>query len=272
MKGGDAALEPLAPGTTIRIEHGGLSVEIAPEAGGRLARIMRDGVEWLIGYSAANAAMIAWGSYPMLPWAGRIRGGRFYFDGILRQLRCNFGAHAIHGLAFGLPWRVDAQTASHVELSLQLPEDEHWPFGGLARQRIAVVHDTLRMDLSVTAGARAMPAVIGWHPWLHKPEHIGFTPDKVYPRDAEGIGTLPLADPPPRPWDDCFLNRKPVFVRRAGQTVRLRSDCTHWVVYDESTHATCIEPQTGPTDAFNLELSTLAPGTTRDAWFLWEWL
>lgn len=267
----DAALEPLAPGEVIRIAHGALSVEIAPAAGGRIAQIARGGLEWLVGYSAANPSMIGWGSYPMLPWAGRIRHGAFDFEGRRFRLAPNLGAHAIHGVAFALPWRVDARTARHVELSVQLPEDERWPFGGLARQRIEVARDALRLHLSVAAGARAMPAVIGWHPWLHKPERVGFAPSKVYPRDAEGIATLPLADPRPGPCDDCFLNDRPVLVQRAGQVLRLSSDCTHWAVYDEPAHATCIEPQSGPPDAFNLVPSALAPGASRGAWFLWEW-
>jgi len=268
----DAALGPLAPGETIHIAHDGLSVEIAPAAGGRIAQITRDDLEWLVGYSAANPASIDWGSFPMLPWAGRIRRGSFDFDGNRYQLSPNLGAHAIHGIAFGLPWHVDTHSPSHVELSLQLPEGEHWPFGGIARQRIAIARDTLRLALSVTAQARAMPVVIGWHPWLRKPDRMGFAPSQCYPRDAEGIATLPLVKPPPRPWDDCFINRRPVIVQRGGQTLRLRSDCTHWVMYDEPEDATCIEPQSGPPDAFNLEPSVLAPGATRAAWYLWEWL
>jgi len=37
-------------------------------------------------------------------------------------------------------------------------------------------------------------------------------------------------------------------------------------------HATCIEPQSGPPDAFNLEPATLAAGSSIEAWFLLEWL
>jgi len=44
---------------------------------------------------------LAWGSYPMVPWAGRIRHGRFRFDGEEYELPINFGAHAIHGVGFG---------------------------------------------------------------------------------------------------------------------------------------------------------------------------
>ena len=266
------ALAPLAPGPTLTISAGALSVEIAPAAGGRVAQIRHGEVEHLVGFGDDNAAAIAWGSYPMVPWAGRIRRGRFDFDGRSHQLPINLGEHAIHGVAFTMPWQVDSRSPRHVELSLQLPQDERWPFGGVARQRLDVDADRLEMLLSVTAGAQPMPFAIGWHPWFRKPDRIEFSPSRFFPRDAEGMATLPLAEPPPGPWDDCFINVAPVLVHRGGQTIRLSSDCRHWVVFDEPTHATCIEPQSGPPDAFNLAPERLAPGGTVSARYRMEWL
>jgi aldose 1-epimerase len=265
------ATAPIAPGplTTLANEH--LIVDIAASAGGRIAQITYRGVEQLIGPDDGAPGMIAWGSYPMAPWAGRIRRGRFHFDGRDYQLPLNLQEHAIHGVAFALPWQIDAHYDHRVELSLQLPQDACWPFGGTARQVIEVNQQRLEMKLSLQAGIRAMPAVIGWHPWFRKPDRIQFAPTAVYPRDHEGISTLPVAPPPPAPWDDCFINETEVIVRRAGQKLRLTSNCVHWVVYDETRHATCIEPQTGPPDAFNLEPKVLLPGETLEARFLLEW-
>ena len=262
---------PLAPGPLRRIGAGGLQVDIAPEAGGRIASIRHAGVEQLVGHDDGNPAAIAWGSYPMLPWAGRIRDGRFAFDGRSWQLPRNLGGHAIHGVSMWLPWTVDLHEAHAIELSLRLPEDARWPFGGSARQRIEVGTGRLAMTLSVQAGAQAMPVALGWHPWFRKPDRIEFAPTAIYPRDGEGIATLPTVAPTPGPWDDCFLNTREVVVHRGGQRLRLDSDCDHWVVYDQPAHATCIEPQTGPADAFNLAPRVLAPGETMQAWFRMAW-
>lgn len=269
----DAAQLPLPPGELIHIGNGTLAVTIAPHAGGRIVQILCEGIEWLAGYSEANAAMIAWGSYPMLPWAGRIRHGRFRFDGQTYQLPINLGPHAIHGVGFALPWEVAAHTPTRAELVLALPADERWPFGGAARQRMTVEGRTLRLELAVTAGAQAMPKpVLGWHPWFLKPDVVDFQPDAAYHRDAEGIAVRPAQTPPRGPWDDCFINTRPVLLHRAGQTLRLASDCDHWVVYDEPAQTTCVEPQSGPPDAFNLDPTILAPGTASSAWFTLEWL
>lgn len=269
----DGALRPFPPGHLTRLACGPLQVDIAADAGGRIARISRDGMDWLVGYDDANAAMIAWGCYPMLPWAGRIRRGRFVFGGRPYQLPDNLGGHAIHGVGFGLPWQVTQCETHRIELSLQLPRDERWPFGGVAVHRVELTDDAVHCRLSLRAGDEAMPRpVLGWHPWFVKPDRLEFHPQAFYPRDDEGIAVPPPIAPPRGPWDDCFINDAPVLIHRNGRRVRLTSDCGHWVVYDQTTHATCVEPQTGPPDAFNLEAATLLPHASIDAWFAMEWL
>lgn len=268
---GAGAMVPFAPGELLTIASGSLAVTVAPRAGGRIAQITRQGRPLLVEYGPETSAMIAWGSYPMVPWAGRVRDGRFDFQGHSYQLPPNLGEHAIHGVGFGLPWRVDGSEENSVELSLALPSDERWPFGGQARQRIEVGSGGLKMELSLHAEEKAMPAAIGWHPWFLKPERIDFTPTKIYPRDGRGIAILPCVEPTSGPWDDCFINSDPVLLHYAGQSVRLLSDCDHWVVYDETAHATCVEPQSGPPDAFNIEQVSLQPGETLKRNFLIEW-
>src|SRR5690606_1452685 len=149
---------PLAPGPLLTLEAGALSVDIAPQAGGRIAQIRVDGVEQLVGYGEHDSqAAIAWGSYPMVPWCGRIRNGRFRFDGQEYQLPRNLGNHAIHGLGFIMPWQVLEQGQAHVVLGLELPADARWPFGGHARQRIELRGRSLLQELELAAGAQAMP-------------------------------------------------------------------------------------------------------------------
>lgn len=267
-------LDPMAPmpaGPILRLAKGAVEVDLAPTAGGRIAQIRVDGIAQLIGPGDGWPATIAWGCYPMVPWAGRLREGRFRFEDRGWSLPVNLQSHAIHGVGFALPWRVDAQAGDRALLSLALPTDERWPFGGIARQSFLIEAHRVRLGLSVQAGARAMPAVIGWHPWFRKPDRLLFAPERMYPRDEQGIASLPLVPAPRGPWDDCFLHAGAVVLQRGGQQLRLSSECTHWVVYDGTAHATCVEPQTGPPDAFNLAPTVLAPGQSLEASFLLEW-
>ena len=236
-------------------------VEVAPDEGGRVAQITVDDVALLIGHAEAHEPTpLAWGSYPMVPWAGRIRNGRFTFDGEEYALPVNFGAHAIHGVGFGMPWAMTTHAPDLVELELAMPSDARWPFGGIARQRIGVDDTAVRCELSAHAGERAMPVSLGWHPWFRKPARFDFRPRAMYRRDDEHIAVNELVPVPDGPWDDCFVNEEPVDLTIAGVDLRLESDCRDWVVYDMPAHATCVEPQSAPPDAFNLRPVRIEPG------------
>ncbi|GAB3344049.1 aldose 1-epimerase [Marilutibacter aestuarii] len=266
----DDAMAPMPPGPLCRLRHGPLEVALAPEAGGRLAQIRFAGVDWLLGPEEAPAT-IAWGCYPMLPWAGRLRGGRFELGGRSHQLRRNFGAHAIHGIGYSRPWEVGARDPRQARLSLSLPRDDYWPFGGIATQSVTLGDASLQLALSVQAGDHAMPVTLGWHPWFRKPERLLFAPEAMYPRDASGITTAPPGAPGLGPWDDCFIAHDTIVLEREGQRLGLRADTDHWVVYDGDPSATCVEPQTGPPDAFNLAPRVLSPGQRVDLAFELSW-
>ncbi|MDY1034004.1 aldose epimerase [Stenotrophomonas sp. CFBP8980] len=267
----DDAHAPLAGGQLHWLRAGRVAIALAPEAGGRIAQMRYDDVDWLVGECEGRAAVIGWGCYPMVPWAGRIRRGRFSFDGKDFVLPANLGAHAIHGVGFTRPWQIDHLDAATATLSLALPEDRHWPFGGVATQAVRVLPDGLDLRLAVQAGDRAMPAVIGWHPWFRKPDQLLFSPRAMYPRDGEGIATLPCVSPVPGPWDDCFINQAEVTLEYAGQRLRLRADTDHWVVYDGAAHASCLEPQTGPPDGFTLLPRRLVAGERLELRFGLRW-
>lgn len=260
----------------LRSSDGRIAVSVDPERGGRVAQIRIGGVGLLIGHDdvpdtarAADGSVpaTAWGSYPMVPWAGRIRHGRFTFDGREHRLPINMGDHAIHGTGFTSAWDVVDETSSSVRLELRLPTDERWPFGGIAGQAITVDDDGVELVMDVTATTRPFPVSFGWHPWFRKPDRIGFSPSAMYERDEAGIAVDHLVEVPPGPWDDCFRNTSPVDLVVGGIRLRLISDCVDWVLYDEPAHATCVEPQTGPPDAPTIAPRILLPGHTHRARF-----
>lgn len=250
--------------------HGPADVEIDIAHGARIAQVTVAGVELLVEappIGRRNDDAVAWGSYPMAPWAGRVRGGKFTWFGIDHELHLNqddsgVGAadrrHAMHGTVLDIPWTIDERTDATVAMQCPLTQPgSGWTLGGTAHQRIEVHDGQLRCDLSVTvdAGATPIPCEIGWHPWWRKPDALSFHPDAMYERDGVGLPTGRLVAPAAGPWDDCFVNTAPVtlhYDRDAVADITLSSDCDHWVVYDMTDHATCVEPQSGPPDAFNL--------------------
>lgn len=213
---------------------------------------------------------MTWGSFAMVPWAGRVRNGSFRFDGNQYQLDLDLPPHAIHGTVYTQPWTVGDVGQTFV--SLTCPLADHWPFGGAAAQRFELDDDRLSCTLSVTADQLAMPAQVGWHPWFRKPDSANVRFAKMYERDESGIPTGQLVDPPTGPWDDCFVQPlAPRELRYDDLTVTVDSDCDHWVIYDEPSDATCVEPQSGPPDGFTLKPDRLEPGETLTRWMTIGW-
>lgn len=260
----------------LTLSDGPVAVDVDPDLGGRLTQIRVRDVPILVGLDDVPAEMrrpdgsvpaTDWGAYPMVPWAGRIRRGRFEFAGVEHRLPINFGQHAIHGVGFSSRWAVTRRGPADVRLELELPSDERWPFGGRVVHDVVVADTAVELSMEVAAGERAFPASFGWHPWFRKPTRLDFRPTAMYRRDTDGIAVDELVAVPPGPWDDCFRNTEPVELAVGEVGLRLTSDCTDWVVYDERAHATCIEPQTGPPDAFTIAPEVVEPGAPRRAWF-----
>ena len=83
------------------LASGPARLSVSPADGGRFSSLVVDGHELLVteGYGP-----IRWGCYPMVPFAGRIREGRFTFRGRAVELPRNLPPHAIHGTVFERPW------------------------------------------------------------------------------------------------------------------------------------------------------------------------
>lgn len=197
---------------------------------------------------------MAWGCFPMAPYAGRIRHGRFQGH----QLPVNLPPHAIHGTVFTRRWRDD--------LTVDLGPD--WPWAGRAVQHVDLLADALHLQLEVHATDRPFPASCGWHPWFRRllasggAAELDLDAGAMWERGAEKIPTGRLVDPPPGPWDDCFTDlRRPPRIRWPGALeVTVESPCPHVVVFDEPEDALCVEPQTHPPDALNLGAAIVEPG------------
>jgi aldose 1-epimerase len=250
------------------LSSGDVTVTVHPAAGARIGQIDVAGQPLLVDVPEPILRHpMMWGSFAMVPWAGRIRQGRFEFAGTDHQLEINHHdgpdpakAHAIHGVAFDRSWHVHDVPGTSCTCSIRLD----WEFGGIANQTIAVFDDRVVTTLNLESTGGEFPAEIGWHPWFRKPDRLEFSPTAMYQRDDVGLPTGELVEPTEGPWDDCFVNTDPVVLhydRPIAPRVSIGSGCDHWVVFDEPEEATCVEPQSGPPDAFNLTSHIVDPTT-----------
>lgn len=254
-------------------------LEVSPADGGRISSFVVRGSELLRSGGAGDGGIL-WGSFPMVPFAGRIRRGHFRFADRDVQLHLNHPPDAIHGTVHERHWQVDDPTTVSIDLG------PAWPFSGRVVQRFALEDD--RLDVSLTLLAEEpMPAALGWHPWFRRrlagtldrpaassaPVDLHLDAASMYLRDIDGLPTGELVKPPPGPWDDCFtgLRSPPRLTWPGVLELELTSSCDHWVVYDEPPDAVCVEPQTGPPDFVNLAPSTTLPGEPLVATMTWRW-
>jgi aldose 1-epimerase len=261
---------PSPPDRLVRLAVGDVSVVVDLEAGARAVEWTVAGHELLGRYGDHP---VEHGMYPMAPWAGRIRRGRFAFAGRQYDLPITMPPHAIHGVAFDRPWTVTGPG----EIALDL--DRRWPFRGRLSQRFELDRDSLTVTMRLDA-EESMPAVLGWHPWFRRviAEDAGavdlvFEPSAMLARDGEGIPTGELVQPPPGPWDDCFtgLRSDPVLLWPDVLRLTLSSSCPWWVVYSQPVDAVCVEPQSGPPDGVTIAPEVVEPGVPLEHWMRWRW-
>jgi len=245
---------------------------VDPRAGGRIASVAVDGIEMLV---TEGWGHVAWGCYPMVPWAGRLRDGVLRWHGEEHRLPTHLvPPHAIHGTLLEAAWDVieSGPTSATIAVDLAPP----WPFGGRAIHRLQLTPDGLRAEIEVRAGDRPMPVIVGWHPWFRRvlrdragapvgmPVIVDLAAGGMLHRGADGLpdGTV-LRPIPPEPWDDCFIDLAdaPGVTWPDAITVRIESDAPCWVVFTERDEGVCVEPQTGPPNGLNTgEHAVVEPG------------
>jgi aldose 1-epimerase len=245
---------------------------VDPGAGGRIASLRVDGLEALV---TDGAGPVGWGCYPMVPWAGRVRDGVLRWRGEEHRLPTHLvPPHAIHGTLLETPWEVAEAGVTSAVMTAQLGPP--WPFGGRAVHRVALTPQGLRAELEVHAAGRAMPAIVGWHPWFPRvlrdaagsavgaPVVVDLDAGGMLQRGADGLPDGTIVRPiPPEPWDDCFVDvaGAPGVHWPGALAVEIESDVPCWVVYTENERGVCVEPQTGPPNGLNTgEHALVEPG------------
>jgi galactose mutarotase-like enzyme len=211
----------------------------------------------------------------MVPWAGRLRVGVLRWRGEEHRLPTDvLPPHAIHGTLLETAWGVVDAGPGGATLAADLAAP--WPWGGRAVHHVELTPEGLFARLEVHATDRAMPAIVGWHPWfarvLRDPAGAAVGEAVIVDLDAGGMlrrgpdglpdGTV-VRPIPPEPWDDCFIDvaGAPGVHWPGALAVRIESDVPCWVVYTEHEKGVCVEPQTGPPDGLNTdEHAVVEPG------------
>lgn len=156
----------------VELAAGALRIELSPSVGGSISAFEWTGDGPLrpilrkCNSRPANALDAA--SFPLVPFANRIRGGRFAFRGREVRLARNMAGDPspIHGQGWQNAWTVDSATDSTATLSFRHAAGE-WPWAYEARQEFEL--DEVGLSLSLTCRNESdvpMPCGLGQHPYF----------------------------------------------------------------------------------------------------------
>ncbi|MCL2673174.1 MAG: hypothetical protein FWF01_02150 [Alphaproteobacteria bacterium] len=212
--------------------------------------------------------------YPMVPYAGRIRGGSFVYWGVRHIVPQNhpFLTEPLNGDGWTEKWRVTERSENFITLTYQHTGETGFPFPYSASIVYGVSGHKFTAVISVTnTGDFPMPCGLGWHPFFlrtkdmrirmrnrqlwadenkaiktqiqNTPEHMLFTDDRALDdMDADACfggfdGKIEITYPS----------------HRIRLNVAAKGDCSHVTLYTPADKKwVCIEPMTNATDAFNL--------------------
>lgn len=258
----------------LELRAGPLAVDLAPDIGGSIARFRIDGIDVMRPLSDANRSagnVLGVASFPMIPFANRIGGNAFTFEG----QRYGFAAnnppeiYHVHGTAWHRPWAAEQAGADSALLTLEVADPSSYSYR--AEQRFTLTRTALELATRVTnTGKRRMPFGFGHHPWFDRDADttVQFCATSFHLNEPEGMIGQRVSLPPevsfntaaPLPiywrcsdyggWDGGATLRFPG--RGAGITMTGDAPYKHVMFYaDPALNVFCVEPQTNASGAFN---------------------
>lgn len=175
------------------LEAGAMRLEFAPELGGAVTSLTRDGAPWLrpTPLDASDALQTA--CFPLIPYANRIAHGHVAFAGRSAILPPNLAGHPhpLHGEGWRTIWQVEDLTRDRAVLSYS-SEVGPWPWEYAARQTIHLDPRGVTLELALTnTDTQAAPVGLGFHPYFSDSGDARLTArlGGLWLTDAEGLPT-----------------------------------------------------------------------------------
>lgn len=262
------------------IESGSSTAEIL-ERGAYVRSLSIDGSPLL--KQTSDDSMTHGGCAVLIPFAGRIRGATYVYDGKTYSLPRNDGDNAIHGFLKDRDLLLKKKTASSVTLEASIAQTGY-PTTLRVRIDYQIFSRGFRVDCQVTnVGESRAPLSVGFHPYfMGKNWEIEHeckiqklqTSDGVFPNgkiDPSAFGTIGQGNH--EKFDDCFQFPCNAQLRTDSHSLTIRKKNMPFVmVYNgewAEGESLAFEPYTSAPDAFNngIGLINLLPNESHECGF-----
>lgn len=264
-----------APSEVMELTSGEVGVGIVPSIGGSVSHFRFDDTHLMRALNEADRTagnVLGVAMFPMVPYANRIAGNAFDFDGKTYRFDTNNPPEKfhVHGTGWHRPWTIASQSEREALLTLEVL-DPGAAYAYSASQRFAVDDQGLSVSMRITnAGPVAMPFGFGLHPWFDRDPDVTlqFAARQYYLEEPDGVSGDPISLPPELDfataralpqrwrnsdyggWDGIATIRYPA--RGVQLTMRAEPMFRHLMVYaDPKSPVFCVEPQTNASGAFN---------------------
>ena len=161
------------PDPPLMLTAGDLELSVSPSIGGSIS-----GFEWigsdqrvpvLRKCNSCHQNVLEAGSFPLVPFVNRIRGGRFSFRGREIRLAPNMAGDVspLHGQGWLSPWQVESATPSQAILTFHHRVGE-WPWEYRSEQHFTLDERGLLLRLNCrNLSPEPMPCGLGQHPYFN---------------------------------------------------------------------------------------------------------
>jgi aldose 1-epimerase len=199
----------------LSLHSGRLAVDLAPSAGGSIARFTAVDSFDVLRPAGADALASGRGNdtacYPLVPFSNRIANGRLAVGSEVIFLQANWPGvrHPMHGDGWARSWGVQRQDPCSADLAYVHDGQDGWPFRYRARQSFRLMDDRLVVGMAIeNRENRPVPAGLGLHPFFMRDSdtELACRTRGVWRADAEILPTDHIAVPPE--WD--FSVSRPV--------------------------------------------------------------
>lgn len=275
----------------ITLGRGKFELDIAPEIGGAVTRFECGDVPVLRTVPQGTTSVLDMCSFPLVPYANRIAGGTFLFEGVQHRLPLNFGdhPHSLHGHGWQAPWRVEIVSRDRVSLAFDHAPDG-WDWAYSAEQVFTLTEDGLAVTLSLRSrDDKPMPYSLGFHPYFPRrpgstlkaavagmwladdtmlPTMLAVADTLIDMSGGQAIARAPFVDNTFTEWQGPAVITQPDLGLEIALSASANSSFLH-VFIPEGTDYFCAEPTTAMPNAVNRPESPqqtgagiLAPGAT----------
>lgn len=278
-------MEPSSPRSwTITRGRGSITVF---DVGANLNGFLYDGFQYLRGHETGDSLL----SHPaqagcavLVPFANRIRSGKYSFGGGAYQLPLNdsSGPNAIHGLLANVRWDLSELARDRLVFSRDFPGEPGYPFPFRAQVSYVLKEEGLEVRLSVeNLGNHDMPITAGAHPYFRLDGDLSewtlYLKSRgrlLVGKDKIPTGQILEEDPSgrldDRELDHCYAIEGDVLLQsHKGLRLELEGFRYLQVYVPPRRDSVALEPMTGAPDAFNngMGLTILGLGESLKASF-----